>query len=308
MKHLFCISSPFQADSARRIIGYYDLPSEEVRILLFDHAFGRDHERVLCSLGELAGQVEIRHITAKTNALSRRLRFVFREAPEGNFKVYSGDWRNKLFKFFALHPGFRGFIAMDDGTASLVIAEQAAKGRQKMFAGLARFRPLFISRYPLKTLCPSLEVISLPTASHQKPLDTDAVLFIGCCVVEKGIMREEDYQQQLACARAAFPHQRIVYYPHRSEQPRALPEGFERVDPAVPIEHWFEMQPSPPAGLVSLFSSALINLASDYPDIRAFYMKPTADRILKRSDDIERVYHWLECLPGFTRLPEIHTP
>lgn len=300
MHHLFCISSPFQADSARRIINHFKLPLNSVCILLFDHAFERDFERVQCSLGDLANQVDIRPIRYKTNSLSRRLSFIRKEAPTGAFTVYCGDWRSKLFKFFALHPKFKGFVSIDDGTASFITAQHAEMSAKKLYAFIPRLKPTIISRYPIEKLFPSLNVIPLPPQHQSLPLDDNTVLFIGCCVVEKGIMTEEDYQETLEQAKAAFPDRQWLYYSHRSELDRVLPQGFNRIPATLPIEHWFSTLARPPRTLVSLFSSALFNLVSDYPDTKAFYLKPEDSRFLTRTKDINVVYEWLARLPEFT--------
>lgn len=300
MHHVFCLSSPFQADSARRAVEFLKIDSDHVTILLFDKAFGRDVERVRHSLGWLWEEAEIRKINFKTNTLPRRVSFFANYSPSEEFKIYVGDWRNKLPKIFGLHPRFKGFYALDDGLASFVIAEQVQR-RSIYYNLFSRFRPHFLSRYPLRQFCPSLPVTLMP-AEHLTLEYSNDVLFVGCSLVENDIVDEAEYRDLLDRVESRFEGSRIFYYPHRSEKGKALPPQFEEIENSLPIESWYRSLNPAPGRVVSFYSSALFNLKSDHPEIDAFYVRLNDQSIVNRKRDIRFVYKALDRLDDFNEL------
>lgn len=300
MKHLFCISSPFQADSARRIVEYFNISADDSIFLLFDSAFKRDRERVKASLGWLYDSAVVREIDYKTSFFIKRLLFIWKEAPSSLFIVYVGDWNNKLPKFFSLHPKFSGFKAMDDGLSSFTIAEKV-QNKSSFYCLFKRLKPEFITRYEISKLCPSFSVNVLPSMGGSKDF-SNSVLVIGSALAEKGIMSKGDYKDFLKKIEEKFKEQKLVYYPHRSEVNRDFGSAFEVIEPELPIEHWFGSLEKPPGTIVSLFSSALVNIKADYPGVCVYYHEPDTSVFINSGYDFYKIYREIEKNPNFIRL------
>jgi len=131
-------------------------------------------------------------------------------------------------------------------------------------------------------------------------VQSDAIYFLGQCLVDDGYMELETYLEYLSRVRGYFAGQNILYVPHPRESTQIVDEvhrafGFEIKRFDVPIEYQLVTSGQLPKMIASFFCSALescSNIFAGRMEIACFHIRP--EHLLINQDAVERIYLYFE--------------
>jgi hypothetical protein len=225
----------------------------------------------------------------------------------------------------------RETILLDDGTATLLIADSRLKGRDqhqaarlgKRVKGYLKERLLgmksgelpeltFFTAYAFQTL-PTDRLIPNTFASLRQSLKEgrgEEIFFLGSPLTEAEILRESMHLAHLAAVRDHFAGERLIYVAHRRETPdwlrRVAELGVEIRHFEFPIEYQIAMVGPRPRILASFISTALGNchlIFGDSLEIVAFRMQSGS---YGKKEGVDGIYHYFKTLSGpFFRIESV---
>ena len=223
---------------------------------------------------------------------------------------FLGDWRSIWMKAVAYSINPNKVNVIDDGFATLTVINQlenkiARNNTKGYLLNCKRFRPTFYTYFPVES--DVLNVINLSAKNNNSSIVKEVVntiMFIGAPLVEKQIIKCEDYLLYITKALSKYPenqYKNIEYVPHRAEHS----DNYNRVaalDNRVsikkldqPIEDYINKNKEVPAVFLSFYSTALYNLSEYAEKSTAVAIYLPFDIISnKYRTQIENVYQFFE--------------
>jgi hypothetical protein len=231
---------------------------------------------------------------------------------EGPRRAFLGDYRNPFQRRIARAVGAVRPVALDDGNATLMLADQRARrlwrlrDRKRQSASSARYErvipvPGLISdlRHPGAANFSSIELFSiyqvrgarrdcyvpntLSRLKRQVPPETAPrhPIFIGSHIAEVGTMHPEAYAAKLERA-IEETDGTLLYFAHRKESDEMVARyrtrfGLEVVRPRVPIELALIEMAVRPSEIWSVLSSAFDTLRVLFPEAVPRWQPPAPE-------------------------------
>jgi hypothetical protein len=240
-------------------------------------------------------------------------------------QIFIGDYRELPMRHLANILPHRETVLLDDGTATLTIAESRLRGSDQG-RPLSFFKQLkcWLKRQILGLRSQELEALTFFSVYHVRMRPSDRlvvntysylrqkmaneagvrdVYFLGSPLIEAKIMGKAEHLAHLAAVRKHFSGDRLVYIAHRRESRSWLQQveaeiGFEVRHFEFPIEYQIAMVGPRPRVLASFISSALGNCQLIFRhnlDISAFRLQRGS---YHKQEAVDRVYAWYEGLSG----------
>jgi hypothetical protein len=240
-------------------------------------------------------------------------------------RIFIGDYRELPMRHLVNILPHRETVLLDDGTATLTIAESRLQGfdqgrplsslkqlkccLKRMLLGM-RSQELealtFFSVYHFRTRLSDRLVANNYGCLQQKMANgagAGEVYFLGSPLIEADILGKAEHLAHLAAVRDHFAGDRLVYIAHRRESRGWLQQvegelGIEVRHFEFPIEYQIAMVGPKPRVLASFLSSALGNCQLIFGQnlkISAFRLEPGSYR---KKEAVDRVYAWYQGLAG----------
>lgn len=327
--NVFLIESPLQLLNALEAKYYYKLPKEKCDLLVLNGESPNTIKQIMGMVEQQDWNIvkKIGFGKGKLSWITRMLgvkaQYKCYKSPD---KVFIGDYRSDIMRDFVNTVVPNKTVLLDDGTVSLRINNMLSseKERHAFFhnenmGGLKRIikRLAFLGKLPPQKHIEDLEFFTtyniehtldypviknnytyLKTVSSDKQTK-DEVWFLGSPLSEKGILEEKKYIEYLSKIVEYYKDfDRIVYIPHRAEDPALLQSygerGFDIIQTNVSIEFYLMKQEEVPSVIASFYSSALGNLHNIFGET----MKIDSFRIeqqylpTKNSSEIADIYNY----------------
>ncbi len=145
----------------------------------------------------------------------------------------------------------------------------------------------------------------LRTKLQDVPKDLETLLFIGSSLSEVGVVSEEYYLCSLKKILSYYSGKKIHYIAHRGDSEEKLCKiendiGMKVVKYDIPFELVISQSESIPYGVVSFYSSVLVNCYKMFAgNLKVVSVRLDYDEISNRhKDDIENVYSYFEKISG----------
>lgn len=340
---LFVAGSPLQVLNALEARHRFGIPAERAVLLLLPLQYREgdlDQLRALVEEGDWRGVRWVsarggghgaraggqRPLPARLAAFRRFAREATRAArgwgPVG--RVFLGHYGDKWMRHVALSSGARETVLLDDGMATLTVAERRLAGagpeaaharrlRARLARGVkervfgARFdeipRVTFFTAFDIRVR-PGDAVVANPYARVRGRLaagEAEGVLFLGMPLVELGLVREAVYLEALRRARAHYGAEPVAYAPHRAEDPARLEAvcaaaGMTPRPLGLPVEWALANGAGHPRVLASFYSSGLEScrrIFGDRLEVAAFRLPPESILDAGVRATVDGVYDYL---------------
>jgi hypothetical protein len=328
---LFIINSPLQFLNALEARRHFDIQSEHaVLVLLADDSRDtpaqirrmlnpKDWKRI-CSAGSLPNTTSLLSKARHMREQIRELNKVANEMPRLH-RVFLGNYLAHGIMHLANQLKATEFVLLDDGNATLAVNDQrhllSLGGKKSCNLKSSRFSVLVKRLLGLRFQ--DIPSLTLFTAYKLTPADSDRVVrhgyealrarmtgmiqtnevfFLGAPLVELGFVSDDYYHYSLRRVRESIKPRKLVYIPHRRESAVALEKlrkqlGVEVRYLGVAVEYFLCHSPELPAGLVSFFSSALLNchiIFGQLLTVQAFRITPSEVLTTEQSSAVENIY------------------
>lgn len=206
-------------------------------------------------------------------------------------KIIIGNYKNIIGYYFALKfdGEFKDVVLLDDGLATIdIYLKRINRQREVLFGGhliniyknLLRINNREVNRLIFYTVfnISSLgyngrdQILTPKVKVNNSSIQNNEVWFIGTPVVEQSIISETTYKKILESIHinAKVKGQILVYIMHRAEKQKFF--DFKVKNFNLPLEIVFQGLNTFPSIIISFYSTALINIATTYPELQCFYI------------------------------------
>lgn len=320
---LFVVESPLQLINAKEAQQHFEIEQMESLLLVLQGVSSLSQQQTL-SLARREDWLSIKQVgSVKTLpafwVANRKIRHWLKQWREKVDGVIIGDFRSRFMRHIANSIG-KQVILIDDGAATLTVADQRCKNvslDQKYCRGWRRY---INKRNILGYQDHDVSSLTFFTAFQFKVPNQDNVVrhhyahlrqsmaaynripvryFVGCPLVEMGMISGADYQAYLEKIASHF-EEPICYIPHRRENSRrvnslaaSLKWRVETFDKPLEIE--LLERGELPLGLIGLYSTALNNVYTLFGERLPIcsYQIPGEDVLIpERRENVARVYDY----------------
>ncbi|MFN1835343.1 polysialyltransferase family glycosyltransferase [Balneola sp. MJW-20] len=283
--NFFLIESPLQYLNALEAKYYFNIPSDEAKLIVFRGVSEDNIQQIKESVSESEWQ-DIEYILSSERkirkyALKNHFRNILKETSIK--KVFIGDYRSYLMRHFANISDSEDVIMLDDGRSSVDIHKMIFErvdirnrnsNLRRILNNLAGLKDQSIKDISLFTVYDSDHNNNnklhrnnydyLRKSLKEKPV-SDTVLFIGNCFTELNLMSEEDYLKSMRKISEFYEGKRIMYVPHRREKTEKLNNltGLNALDLQrynIPLELALSKSDAIPGYIASFYTSAIDNI------------------------------------------------
>lgn len=268
MTNIFCIESPLQLTSAIKVIREKQLKNNFF-IVRFN-GFKSNDEQLL----KLLSEHKLKFTSMIVEPHSRRIFFLLFHAwfkcflSYNKASIYLGDFRSlwqRCFSFFKVKLNI-----IDDGLATLNILD-------KLNCSSSKRKFKVITSLPIKSsMFKNVDMEFIVSRKKIKRVDESLIVFIGSPLVEKNIVDLNFWEESLSLILNDIEGD-VLYIPHRSEKNifNIKCDNLHILKIGESIEGYFEKLDLLPSEIHSFYSTAIVNLATEYDGPRFYsYMIP----------------------------------
>lgn len=298
---VFLVRSPFQVVNAREAVAVYG--SVDPIICVLDA--GPNELVQIEGIIERAGFGHVERAGSVDDLIPR--------IGDGAGRVFLGDYREPEQRWFARQLGARRPIVLDDGNATLMVADRRSSPWWRLTDRrvMSLSAPSHRRRFPIPTIVRDLldpasreyaavEFFSIYAVAGARrdrfrantltwlrgqiePATSTRAVFVGSPLVEADFMAPEPYRARVRDA-AASSGGELLYIAHRREQDQNLAVlrddlGVEILRPDVPIELVLLERRIQPSHIIAVLSSAYDTLRMIFPDVAASSVPPRQDEV-----------------------------
>lgn len=224
--------------------------------------------------------------------------------------IFIGDYRSLWMRICSCIFTLKYMNVLDDGMATIHVVAKLDKdpiGWRNLSRLLSP--PLYFhTEFNIKA--ERVGVITLPAerVDDERKVNNTIAYFIGCPLVEKGIIAEQDYKQLMFDIEKYFRHKnsaihKIIYIPHRAEKEKYYSSIFDGCDIFSvelldeDIELHMNRLKELPSCIASFYSTALFMLRESNTDVKSFKI-PHGFVLEGFSKNIDQVYDFYNLLDG----------
>lgn len=248
--------------------------------------------------------------------------------------VMCGVYGNEMALSFCAHSSHARYVLVDDGNMTMFTAAgRAAEARTgharvlgvnsvSVYQGPTGWLKKFVKRNVIGVHDRGIPAITFFTSHHEIPCEApdtlvpnryssflrrpeapvvheDRVHILGAPILERNILREDDFVVLLAEMARLYGSRALTYFPHRMETERSLAHvraalpGAEILRPDMPFENYIAVAQDLPAVITSFYSSALTNLqAMDLPGVTIHVVRFDWQRVVdpRKAELVKTIY------------------
>lgn len=322
MMQLFVVESPLQLLNAVEARQYFSIAAEDALLVVLRGVSEKNQQQTLqlVERNEWADITELGETKRLADFLKGKRKIARWLQQKGSVEqVFIGDYRARFMRHLANSAG-KKVILLDDGTATLAVADKRQQGVSASDKYQSSWRKYFNKRrifgyqdqdIPALTYFTSFNITAntkdIITRHHYQFLReklghyqrSDSWYFIGCPIVDMGIVSETSYLRylQLIADSTSDP---VFYIPHRREDPEkvamfARQLGWQVRSFDKPLELALIESDELPQGFLGLYSTALDNavlLFGEMLQIKSYEIPPEDILIAERRKFTADVYQY----------------